>query len=352
MSLMKKRKLYKTIFILLIILLLILIFFASTLGVAKIPFIQSVKIITSSLPGIGRYINIEGIKETYFTIVLKIRLPRILLATLIGMALSGSGVVFQGIFKNPMADPYVLGVSSGAAFGATIAIVLGLEATFLGIGALNIMAFSGALLTTIIVYSLSRVNNKTPVVTLLLAGVALNFFLSSLISLMMTLNRNEVEKILFWTMGSVASASWRHVIITLPFVFLGSLFIYYFSRDLNIMMMGEESAKSLGVEVETIKKILLIIASMVAASSVAVGGIVGFVGLIIPHMIRLLVGPDHRVLIPFSLIAGGGFVIIADTIARVLIPPTEIPLGVITSLCGAPYFMYLLYKNKNKAFKG
>ncbi|MDK2917983.1 MAG: cobalamin transport system permease protein [Candidatus Petromonas sp.] len=352
MTLIGKRKNYKVLFLISMILLLLIIFFASTLGATKIPFMETIKVILNKIPWINKYISLQGIKKSHMIIILNIRLPRIILSALVGTALAGAGVVFQGIFKNPMADPYVLGVSSGAALGATLAMILNFTGILLGLGALNIMAFGGAIAVTLIVYNISRVGNRTPVVTLLLAGLALNFFISALISLLMTLNRNEVEKIVFWTMGSVSAASWKHVIAILPFVIIGSFIIYVLSRDLNIVLMGEETAKNLGIEVEKVKKIALIVGSIVAASAVSVSGIVGFVGLIVPHMIRLIVGPNHKVLIPFTLVAGGMFVVIADTLSRILIPPIEIPLGVITSLFGAPYFIYLLCKNKTDIFKG
>lgn len=352
MTYIRKRNHSKILFLVLMILLCFGIIFVSTLGVAKIPFKESIKIILTNIPLIKSQISLEGISESHIVIIQKIRLPRIILSAIIGMALAGSGVIFQGIFKNPMAEPYVLGVSSGAAFGATLAIVLGLESTMLGMGAISIMAFIGAVTTTFIVYNIARIGNKTPVVTLLLAGIALSFLLSSLISLLMTFNREQVEKIVFWTMGSVSSASWSHVMISAPIILLGSIIFTIFSRDLNIMLLGEDSAKNLGVEVEKLKKILLVIASIVAASAVSVSGIIGFVGLVIPHIVRLIVGPDHRVLIPFTLISGAIFMIIADTLARTIMPPIEIPVGVITSLFGAPFFIYLLCKNKKKNYMG
>lgn len=349
---LKKKKHYKTLFIALFVFLWILIFFVSTIGVADITFTESAKILFSKLPLLGDDLLVNHIKESKKIIILNIRLPRIFLSALIGMALSGAGVIFQGIFKNPMADPYVLGVSSGAAFGATMAIIFGLETTFMGLGAVSIMAFIGAVLTTLIVYYISRTGNQTSIITLLLGGIALNFFLSSLISLLMIFNREKIEKIIFWTMGSVSSASWKHVMISSPIVLIGCIFFIMFARDLNVMLMGEDTAKSLGIEVERTKKILIVIASIVSASAVSVSGIIGFVGLVIPHIVRLIIGPDNRVLIIFTLISGAIFMIIADTLARTLIPPAEIPVGVITSLFGAPFFMYLLYKDRKKNFMG
>ncbi|QXM06853.1 FecCD family ABC transporter permease [Crassaminicella indica] len=348
MTYIQKRKGYKILFIFLLFLLCVLILFVSTLGVSDISFVEAVKILCSNIPFIGKYVVADAINESKKLIVLGIRLPRIILSSLIGMALAGSGVIFQGIFKNPMADPYVLGVSSGAAFGATIAIVFGLEATFIGFWAIAIMAFIGAITATLSVYYIAKIGNKTPIITLLLAGIALSFLLSSLISLIMTFHKEQIEKIVFWTMGSVSSASWKHVIFCAPVVLIGCIFFTMFARDLNLMLMGEETAKSLGVEVEKIKKLLLILASIVAASAVSVSGIIGFVGLIIPHIVRIIIGPDHRVLIAFTLVMGAIFMVIADTLARTLMPPTEIPVGVITSLFGTPFFIYILYKSKKQ----
>ncbi|MCT4565988.1 MAG: iron chelate uptake ABC transporter family permease subunit [Maledivibacter sp.] len=347
-----KKNHFKILYFMLHIILIFLIIFVSTLGVAKIPLNESSKIILSNIPFIKNKVSLEGISPSHIVIINKIRFPRIILSALIGIALAGCGVVFQGIFKNPMAEPYVLGISSGAAFGATLAIVFGFEAAAFGIGAISIMAFGGAIITTFIVYNISRIGNKTPIMTLLLAGIAMSFFLSSMISLLMTFNRQKVEKIVFWTMGSLSSASWKHVIISAPIILLGSLLFTLFSRDLNVMLLGEDSAKGLGVEVEKLKKGLLLIASIVAASAVSVSGIIGFVGLVIPHIVRLIVGPDHRVLIPFTLISGAIFMIIADTLARIIMPPTEIPVGVITALFGAPFFIYLLHKNKKNSYMG
>ncbi|QEK13352.1 iron chelate uptake ABC transporter family permease subunit [Crassaminicella thermophila] len=352
MTYIQKRRYYWKFFIVIFALLCICIFFVSTLGVAKISFAEAYRILLRNVPLIGRYISIDDIKESKKLIILNIRFPRILLSALVGMALAGAGAVFQGIFKNPMADPYVLGVSSGAAFGATIAIIFGLEEIFIGFRAITVMAFVGAILATLTVYNLSKIGSKTPIVTLLLAGIALSFLLSSLISLLMTFHREQVERIVFWTMGSFSAASWKHVRIAAPIILIGCIFFTMFGRDLNVMLMGEETAKSLGIEVERIKKVLLVAASIVAASAVSVSGIIGFVGLVIPHIGRLIIGPDHRVLIPFTLISGAIFMVVADTLARILIPPAEIPVGVITSLVGAPFFIYLLYKNKKQNSMG
>lgn len=321
---------------------------ASTVGAAGVSLLDCAKIIGSTLPVLGAHIDISALDPSSALIILKIRLPRIILAALIGMALSASGAVFQGIFKNPMADPYVLGVSSGAAVGATAVILAGLGGSILGFSVLTIGAFIGAMGTALLVYTIARTGGKTPVITLLLAGIAVNFFLSALISTAMALNKSQMERIIYWTMGSVATANWQKVLTTGIPVILGVMLIMFYARDLNAMSLGEDNAKSLGIDSESLKKKLLILSSFVTASAVAVSGIIGFVGLVVPHVVRMATGPDHRTLLPFSTLAGAIFMIVADTLSRTIVAPAEMPLGVITSLFGAPYFLVLLYRGKSK----
>jgi iron complex transport system permease protein len=342
----QKRGLYRLLFFAGLLLLAVLVFLISTLGVAEISFAKSLRIILDKTPVIRMFVSDAGISNPQKIIVLQIRLPRILLSALVGMGLAVSGVVFQGIFRNPMADPFVLGISSGAALGATLAIILGLQATLLGTGAVSVAAFTGAIATTFTVYGISGFGRKSSTTTLLLAGIALSFFLSSVMSLLMSLNRDQLESIMFWTMGSFTAASWTKVVVCAPVILLGAVFLSLFSRDLNVIVTGEETAKTLGINVQKTKIVLLTAASIVAASAVSVSGIIGFVGLIIPHTVRLVLGPDHKQLFPFSMLAGAVFMILADTLARMLIPPMEIPVGIITSLFGAPFFIYLLRKRR------
>lgn len=339
-----KNILIKMLFLITIFIITIVI--STMIGIADIKLIDTGRIIASKIPLLSNIIDQELIDYSHQMIILNIRLPRILLAAIVGMALASSGVVFQGVFKNPMAEPYVLGISSGAAFGATIMMLLEVNYNFLGLTAISFGAFLGAIFTTFIVYNIAQVENRTPVVTLLLSGIAISFFLTALINLIMALNRDHLTNIVYWTMGSVSSASWAKIGITIIPVFIGIIIFMIFSRDLNIILLGEDTAYNLGIEVELVKKILLITASLVAAAVVAVSGIIGFVGLIIPHAMRLLIGPDHRRLIPFSILGGGLFMIVSDTIARTIVAPTELPIGVITALIGAPYFVFLLIKNK------
>jgi iron complex transport system permease protein len=345
-----KKKYYTGLFAIGIGILILLIIISITLGSADVSVNDSFRIIASKIPIINEFVNIDDIKLSSSVIILKIRLPRIILAALVGINLSLVGAVYQGIFKNPMADPYVLGVSSGSALGAATAIVFGIQTMLLGISGVALAAFVGAIITTVSVYNIARVGNKASTINLLLAGVAVSFFLSSLISILMIFNRNEVDKIIFWTMGSLTAASWSQVIFLLFITIPLSIFIMFFSRDINIVLLGDDSAKNLGIDVEKLKKIMLLISSLLVAASVSVSGVIGFVGLIIPHSVKMLTGSDNRVLIPFSALAGGCFMIISDTLARTLLSPTEMPVGAITSLFGAPYFIYLLYKNKKKVF--
>ena len=345
---MHKKSYHRLLFCGLLFILGILILFVSTLGAANISFVDSIKVLMSQIPGIRKWHYFETCSSTQIAIIWKIRLPRIILSLFIGIGLSVVGVTFQGMFKNPMADPHVLGVSSGAALGAVIAMIGNVKGTFLGQSMIGLMAFLGALGTTWIVYHIAKTGHKVPTATLLLAGVAISFLLSSIISMLIIFRRNQMEQIIFWTMGSIAAASWKQVIFVFPFILGGSFTTFAFSRELNVMLLGDESAKSLGIDVEKVKKILLAVSSIMVAATVSISGIIGFIGLIIPHAVRMVVGPNHRILIPFSAIVGGMFMIICDTLARTLVPPMEIPVGAVTALFGSPYFLYLLYKSKKQ----
>lgn len=348
MTIIKKKELRRCIFLLGILLLMVIIIVATNLGIADISYVQTAKIIISKIPILNRLASVKGVNETSQIIILDLRLPRIILAALVGAGLSVVGTSFQGIFKNPMADPFVLGISSGAALGATITIVAGITIDFMGISLTTLTAFIGALLTTLVVYNIAKVGNKVPSITLLLAGVATSYFLSSMISILMIFHREDIEKIVMWTMGNLSTASWNQVGILLILVIPGIIITTFFSRDLNIMLLGEDSARNLGIEVDRVKKIILLISTVMVAGIVSFSGIIGFVGLIIPHIIRLLFGSDYKTVIPFSAIGGAIFLILCDTLARTIAPPTEIPVGIITSMLGVPFFLYLLYKSKKK----
>lgn len=276
-------------------------------------------------------------------VLLNLRLPRIALCVLAGAALSVSGASYQAIFRNPLTDPYVLGISSGASLGAAIAIVAGLQYTLLGIGG---CALVSALATIGLIYRIASIGNRLHSTTLLLTGVCLTFLISALVSLLMVLHQDKMERIIFWTMGSFAGASWSNVLTLLPVVVLGIAVVVRHSRDLNLLLVGAEAAQSMGVAVEKVKKRLLLATTFMIAFTVSCSGVIGFVGLVVPHCVRLMTGPDHRHVLPYSIVLGAIFVLFCDTLARTIAQPGELPVGSLTALVGAPLFIYLLYRNK------
>jgi iron complex transport system permease protein len=288
----------------------------------------------------GMYSRDLSLFTTEKTILFSIRLPRIIFAGIVGASLSAAGVVFQGLLRNPLADPYILGISGGAAVGAIIAIITGISFIPFGVPG---MAVSGALLTIALVYGIAKTKKELHSTTLLLAGVIVNAFFSAVIMfLISTTSSKELRSAIFWLMGDLSLAEWNEIILTGSFLMIGFIVMYSYSRHLNLIVTGEETAMQLGVNVEQTKKILLLAASLVTGVAVSVSGTIGFVGLIIPHMMRMLLGSDHRLLLPSSALFGGSFLIVADTLARTITAPAELPVGVITAMCGAPYFIYLL----------
>jgi iron complex transport system permease protein len=279
-----------------------------------------------------------SIPETSRTIVMTVRLPRILLGALVGFALALAGVVMQGFFRNPMADPSIIGVSSGAAVGAVAVLTLPIALPF-GLG-LHAAAFVGGVVAAFGIYRLGRKGDRTPVATLLLAGVAVQTFLGAVISYLLVQSGGSLRAAMYWLMGNLHNASWGDVhllAVGLPPFFVVLLF---YRQELNVLLLGEEDAETLGVDVERTKRILLAVSSLVTALAVSVSGVIGFVGLIIPHIMRLLVGPDHRILLPTSAFAGASFLVATDTLARS--GAAELPVGVVTAALGAPFFIYLL----------
>ncbi len=279
-------------------------------------------------------------------ILFQIRLPRVLAGAIVGASLSTAGVAFQGIFRNSMADPYVIGVSSGAALGAALAIVLGTSLGIPGLGDIPILAFLGALLTILVVYNVARVGPKVPVTTLLLSGIAFSIFLSAVVALLEVFAGWELHSLVFWLMGGFSYVELNELWIVTISASVGIIIIYLYARDLNILQLGEEEARHLGVETEKAKKILIVAGSLVTASVVSISGIIGFVGLIIPHITRLIVGPDHRILIPASMFVGAMFIMLCDALGRIVLAPIDLPVGIVTALSGGPFFIYLLKKRK------
>jgi iron complex transport system permease protein len=289
-----------------------------------------------------------GVDRAAEVILLQLRLPRVALAVLVGAALGVSGMLFQGLFRNPLADPAVIGVSSGAALGAVVVIVLGGAAVAGGL-AVTAAAFAGALLTALLVYGLARVGPAVQVATLLLAGIAVAATISALMSLVMSFSGEEIRSIYFWLLGGLGARGWSAVGIVVPFVVAGSLASLLLTRDLNLMSLGEERAAQLGVGVASFKRRSIATGALLAAAAVSVAGVIGFVGLMTPHVLRLLVGADHRRLLPAVLLGGPLFVVLADLGARTVLAPEELPLGAITALIGAPFFLWLLRRERGRA---
>lgn len=347
-----KKKHYYIYTAILFIFMIACILISASFGSSSVTVSDSFKILMSRVPVLSNFIDADSIKESYKVIVLKVRLPRILQSAFVGGALSLVGCTFQAVFRNSLADPHILGISSGAALGATIAIICGFTLNFLGMGVISIFAFIGAVVTVIIVYKVGSLGGKVIVLNLLLTGTAISTMLSSTISLLMIYNRQQLEKVYLWTLGSFNAANYSKVIFIFSVSLIGASFIFASARDLNIIMTGYEMASSLGVDVKKTNNILIGASALLVASSVSISGTIGFVGLIIPHCMRLIVGSDHRILLPFSYIGGASFMIICDTIARTAAQPTEIPVGVVTAFFGAPYFIYLIYRNtKRKTYE-
>lgn len=287
------------------------------------------------------------IQEMHRVIIMNIRTPRIVVAILVGMGLSVSGAAMQGLFRNPMAEPYVLGMSSGAAAGASAAIVLGMGGLF-GVYAVPAMAFISAIVTIFVVYSIAHTEGKVPTETLLLSGIAVGFFLQAAVSFLKLIAPTDaLRDVVLWLMGSFAGVTWDDVAIVVLPVLAGLLTLFLLARELNAFQFGEETAMHLGIEVELMKRILLTATALITAISVSTAGIIGFTGLVVPHVARILVGADQRIQLPVAAISGGIFLVLADTLARSIAQSVEIPVGIITAVVGAPYFVYLLRRRKH-----
>jgi iron complex transport system permease protein len=301
---------------------------STAMGYIQLPAMDVIKIIMAKIS--GRLSLIEGMDKLFPVVVFDVRLPRILSAAIVGAGLAISGVVFQGILLNPLADPYTLGVSAGAAFGASLAILFNIG--FMGTYSVPLFAFIGAVGTLFFVMYLSASGGGVSSTNLILSGIIVAAIL-------------QVAVIIFWLMGSFGSKTWTDVGLTFLFVGCGFLIFMFFARDLNLMSLGDRTASSLGVDTKKVTLVLLVTASMVAAICVSVSGIIGFVGLLVPHMMRLLTGPDNRRLIPISLLGGAILLLAADTITRAVLP-SEIPIGVLTALIGGPFFCYIFRKQQ------
>lgn len=332
----------------LIALLFIAMIVAVSVGSADLSVMDSLRMVLNKIPFISGMVDTSDIGTTYETIIWKVRMPRILLSALAGGALAVVGAAFQGVFKNSLADPHILGVSSGAALGATLAMMTGIYINFLGLGTIGVFAFAGALVTVFLVYRVSKINGEISTTSMLLTGTAISTMLSAVISLLMTFNNDKIVKVYMWTMGSFSSATWEKVSFLSFFVCIGTAILIGFARKLNVLMMGEEDAKCLGINTEKTRRVIIVVASLLVAATVSVSGVIGFVGLIVPHCVRMISGSDNRRLMPYAFFVGAIFLTVCDTMARTIAAPTEIPVGIITSIFGAPYFIVLVLTRKRR----
>jgi iron complex transport system permease protein len=316
-----------------------------TVGSVHIPFLQIWPILFSHVPMVDVRADWP---DTIDTIVTSIRLPRVLLAGMAGAALGVAGATYQGLFRNPLADPYLIGVAQGAALGAVAGFLV--PWTFLGSYLIPVLAFLGALVSVSAVYLIARAGKSVPVTTLILAGVAIGAFLISITSYITIISGDKMPGILSWLMGRFALANWQQVGLVFPYLLAGLIVIFIYARPLNVMQLDEEQAEQLGINVERTKLILIGASTLITAAAVCFVGTIGFVGIIVPHAVRLIWGPDHRTLLPLAALSGAILLILADTASRTLISPTEIPVGIITAFLGAPFFLVLLRRKKKAVF--
>lgn len=326
-------------------LLLLSVIGCLAIGSVKLPLSEITLILLHHIPVIGDMIPVTW-DDSSAQIMMSVRFPRVVLALLVGASLGIAGTAFQGVLRNPLADPYTLGVSSGASVGAAVLIYFGMQYSLFGQWSIPIVAFVTGIATLLLVLRMARYNGKMPIETLILSGVVMQAFLGAIVSFMVAMSKQTVNEILYWTMGSLSLRGWDYVAVIAPYFVISFVGLLAYVRPLNLLALGERQAAHLGLNVERTKWIVLLIATFITAGAVSVSGVIGFVGLVVPHMLRLIVGPDHRLLLPMSAIGGGIYVMWADTIARSLLAPTEIPLGVVTAFIGAPFFAYLLIRNK------
>ncbi len=320
---------------------------AVAIGAVSIPPVAVLELTLARAFGLARP---AAYPDTFDVILFQIRLPRVAITALIGAALAASGSTYQGLFRNPLADPYLVGVASGAGLGATLALAFNLHTTALGLNAVPVAAFLGAVATVGVVVLSAQVGRTTPISTMLLAGVAIGAFATAFTTFLMLRTPDGMRRAFTWLLGGYNGGGWAPFITTLPYLLIGLAVLQINARALNILQLDEEQARQLGIHVERLKIILVAASTLMTAAAVAFGGLVGFVGLVVPHVLRLLGGHDYRHLIPLSALGGAAFLILADLLARTLIAPTELPVGVVTALTGAPFFVFLLRRLKRSVF--
>jgi iron complex transport system permease protein len=284
------------------------------------------------------------------TIIFEIRLPHAALVALTGAALSASGAAYQGVFRNPLADPYLIGVASGAGLGAVAAMAVHWPNELSGLFTIPVAAFLGAALTVFVVYSMARIGNSLPTTTLILAGVAVSAFSTSLTSLLMMRSSEELRRAIGWLLGGSIMGGWEPVLAVLPYIIAGLGVLCLSGHALNVLQFGEEQAQQLGLRAEQVKALLVLAASLTTAAAVSFSGVIGFIGLIVPHIVRMLWGHDYKRLIPLSILGGSTALLLADLIARLLLAPQVLPVGIVTALAGAPFFLWILRRAKNQVY--
>ncbi len=330
-----------------VLVLIAALLLSTGLGAVAIPPWTVVRILLSRLPLVSLPADWP---EAWTTILFSIRLPRTVLIALIGAALGGSGATYQGVFHNPLADPYLLGIASGAGLGAMVAMTWHWPDTPLSFLAVPAASFVGALITVLLVYSLARVGQTTPPSTLILAGVAVGAFATALTTFLILRAGNEMRRAIVWLLGGYALGGWLPPLAILPYVVPGVVIMSLLGRPLNVLQFGDEQARQMGLNVERVKLVLIGTASLVTAAAVAFSGTIGFVGLVVPHVVRLLWGPDYRRLTALAVLAGAASLLLADVVARTVIAPQELPVGVVTALLGAPFFLFLLRRAKQQTY--
>ncbi|WP_178020732.1 iron ABC transporter permease [uncultured Paenibacillus sp.] len=330
-----------------LVLLAVTLLFCVGIGSVYVPAGDIAAILLHRLPGLGRLITPDW-STAAEQIVVQVRLPRVLLGMLVGASLAVAGAGFQGVLRNPLADPFTLGVSSGSAIGAAVLIFFGWQFSLLGIFTLPMVAFVTGAVTLWIVIWLARENGRLPIESLVLSGVVMQSFLGAVVSFLTAMSKKTINEIYYWTMGSLSLRGWSYTAILLPYLLVGALFLWSRAKHLNLLTLGERQASHSGMAVERTKLAVLLVATLMTAAAVSVSGVIGFVGLVVPHMVRLITGPDYRLIIPLSALGGGIFMMWSDLAARSLLAPTEIPLGIVTAFVGAPFFGYLLYRKKKQ----
>lgn len=288
--------------------------------------------------------------ETFHTILLDIRLPRTILIALVGAALAGSGATYQGLFRNPLADPYLIGVASGAGLGAILAMSVGWPYTMLGLFAVPLAAFIASLLTVYLVYKFAQIGRIVPTTNLILSGVAVSSFATSITTFLMLRSSGEVRRAIGWLLGGVSLVGWDVTLALIPYLAVGMTMLIMTGYSLNLLQFGDDQATQMGLNVRRAKFIIIVASSLVTAAAVSFAGIIGFVGLVVPHIVRIWWGVDYRRVIPLSILGGASVLLIADVLARIVLAPQEIPVGIVTALTGAPFFLWVLRRAKNQGY--